>query len=187
MKPETLAQGYGEEVCHIIDELLNIELYRREYQFNMPLFEREEEESSQLGEDPDDDPNLLGVHEINGIQIQTQEDATHLIGGSEPVDKAESKNLLREVTQGRIEETKIGFFNPSRYQEQELLFEKAEENQILEARLDPLEWRVEVDAAYRDLLTIEKEIELQRQRGNGVLDDEIEEHRRHLDMIIELC
>jgi len=29
---------------------------------------------------------------------------------------------------GRIEETKIGFFNPSLMQEQELLFEKAEEN-----------------------------------------------------------
>jgi hypothetical protein len=30
-KPEHLAQGFGEGVCHIIDELLNIELYRREY------------------------------------------------------------------------------------------------------------------------------------------------------------
>lgn len=34
IKPETLAQGYGEDICHIIDELLNIELYRREYQFH---------------------------------------------------------------------------------------------------------------------------------------------------------
>lgn len=33
-KPETLALGYGEEVCHLIDELLNIELYRRDYQFH---------------------------------------------------------------------------------------------------------------------------------------------------------
>ena len=31
VKAETLAFGYGEEVCHILDELLNIELYRREY------------------------------------------------------------------------------------------------------------------------------------------------------------
>ena len=43
VKPETLAQGYGEEVCTIIDELLNIELYRREYQFNSPVFPQEEE------------------------------------------------------------------------------------------------------------------------------------------------
>ena len=39
----------------------------------------------------------------------------------------------------------------------------------------------------KDLLAIEKDIELQRQRGQGLLDDEIEEHRRHLEMIIELC
>ena len=38
------------------------------------------------------------------------------------------------------------------------------------------------------MLNIEKEIELQRQRGlQGTLDDDIEEHRRHLEMIIELC
>jgi hypothetical protein len=30
-KPEHLITGYGEAVCHIIDELLNIELYRRDY------------------------------------------------------------------------------------------------------------------------------------------------------------
>ena len=68
-----------------------------------------------------------------------------------------------------------------------MLFEKAEENQILQAQLDPLEWRLEVDAVYKDLLNIEKDIELQKQRGQGILDDEIEEHRRHLDMIIECC
>jgi|FrelakmetLWP11LW_1041352.scaffolds.fasta_scaffold07261_3 hypothetical protein len=57
-KPETLALGYGEEVCHIIDELLNIELYRREYQFSPPIFPPEEEESSQMADGPIDDPNL---------------------------------------------------------------------------------------------------------------------------------
>lgn len=31
VKPETVALGFGEEICHIIDELLNVELYRREY------------------------------------------------------------------------------------------------------------------------------------------------------------
>ena len=71
-------------------------------------------------------------------------------------------NLQREGTIGRIEETKIGFFNPHLQQEQELLFEKAEENKILEAGLDPLEWRLEYDAVYKELLNIEKEIELSR-------------------------
>jgi hypothetical protein len=32
-RPEHLQVGYGEVVCHLIDELLNIELFRREYQF----------------------------------------------------------------------------------------------------------------------------------------------------------
>lgn len=86
-----------------------------------------------------------------------------------------------------IEETKIGFFNLTRQQEQELLFEKAEENQILQAALDPLEWRLEVEAVYKELVNIEKELDLSNQRGQGTLDDEIEEHRRHLEMIIELC
>lgn len=30
-KPEQLKPGHGEIICHLIDELLNIELYRREY------------------------------------------------------------------------------------------------------------------------------------------------------------
>lgn len=42
------------------------------------------------------------------------------------------------------------------------MFEKAEENQILEAQLDPLEWRLEVETVYKELQNIEKEIELQR-------------------------
>lgn len=31
VKLENISKGYGEDVCHLIDELLNIELYRREY------------------------------------------------------------------------------------------------------------------------------------------------------------
>ena len=68
VKPETLQAGHGEEVCHIVDELLNIELYRREYQFHPPVFPQEMDESGQL-DDFQDDPNLQGAQEINGIQI----------------------------------------------------------------------------------------------------------------------
>lgn len=68
-----------------------------------------------------------------------------------------------------------------------MLFEKAEENKIMQAGLDPLEWRLEVDTVYKDLINIEKEIELSRQRGAGLLDEEIEDHRRTLEMIVELC
>lgn len=31
LRPEHLHQGHGEVVCHLIDELLNVELFRREY------------------------------------------------------------------------------------------------------------------------------------------------------------
>ena len=72
-----------------------------------------------------------------------------------------NSNLRSEFTKlHTIEETKIGFFNPTRLQEQELLFEKAEENKILEAGLDPLEWRLEVDTVQKELRDLEKEIEL---------------------------
>jgi len=69
VKPETLAPGYGEDICHIIDELLNVELYRREYQFHPPVFPEELDESAQLDDNLEDDPNLHGVQEINGIEI----------------------------------------------------------------------------------------------------------------------
>ena len=67
VKPETLAPGFGEDICHIIDELLNVELYRREYQFHPPVFPEEVEESGNLDDDVQDDPSLHGAQEINGI------------------------------------------------------------------------------------------------------------------------
>jgi hypothetical protein len=38
LKIDQLKAGYGEHVCAIIDELLNLELYRREFQFKEPKF-----------------------------------------------------------------------------------------------------------------------------------------------------
>ena len=83
VKPETIVPGFGEDICHIIDELLNVELYRREYQFHPPIFPEEVDESANLDDDVQDDPNLLGFQDINGIQIKTQEYARNLIGGSD--------------------------------------------------------------------------------------------------------
>ena len=40
---------------------------------------------------------------------------------------------------------------------------------------------------YANLHAIEKEIELSKERGAGILDEDIEEHRRHLELIIDLC
>ena len=51
-----------------------------------------------------------------------------------------------------------------------------------------MEWKQEVDRIEMDLVMIEKEIELMRQRGVGAeLDEDIEECRRHTELIVELC
>jgi hypothetical protein len=56
-RAEHMSTGVGEVVCHLIDELLNIELFRREYQFGMPKFPQDDEA---LEEDKNDD-NLDGT------------------------------------------------------------------------------------------------------------------------------
>ena len=61
----------------------------------------------------------------------------------------------------RAEETKINFFNSEQpniglYE----MPEKREEDRILETRIDPLEWKQEIDRVYKDLVNIEKEIEV---------------------------
>ena len=38
IKKETLRPGYGEIVCQLIDELVNLELYRRDFEFTSPVF-----------------------------------------------------------------------------------------------------------------------------------------------------
>jgi len=66
--------------------------------------------------------------------------------------------------------------------------EKDEEDQILEAKIDPIEWRKEIDRVEVELDNIEKQIELNRQRGTGAgVIEEVEECRRHIELIVELC
>lgn len=43
--------------------------------------------------------------------------------------------------------------------------EKAEENKIIEARIDPLEWKLEIDRVYKDLNNLEKDIEILIKNG----------------------
>lgn len=52
LKVEQLKMGWGEHVCAIIDELLNLELYKREFQFKQPTFPPDDEETE--GDDIDD-------------------------------------------------------------------------------------------------------------------------------------
>ena len=42
LKPEHLKAGFGEHICAVIDELLNLELYKREFQFKEPKFPQED-------------------------------------------------------------------------------------------------------------------------------------------------
>jgi hypothetical protein len=43
-------------VCHIVDELLNLELYRREFKFAAPIIPEDEN----FGEDEGDEPETEG-------------------------------------------------------------------------------------------------------------------------------
>jgi len=61
-----LSTGSGEVVCHLIDELLNVELFRREYQFNVPKFPQEEEFAD---EESGNGMDMEGTQEMHGIQI----------------------------------------------------------------------------------------------------------------------
>ena len=54
------------------------------------------------------------------------------------------------------------------------------------ARFDPVDWRTELDRVYGELVSIEKEIQLANGMG-GSLPEEIEECRRHYDLIEEMC
>jgi hypothetical protein len=63
--------GHGEVVCHLVDELLNVELFRREYQFYPPKFHNDEDDHFDNNLDSsellDNDPNLEGTQELHGI------------------------------------------------------------------------------------------------------------------------
>ena len=55
----------------------------------------------------------------------------------------------------------------------------------MEGKIDPIEWMKELDRVYGELDNIERDIELNRQRGTGY--DDLEECRRHIELIVELC
>ena len=66
--------------------------------------------------------------------------------------------------------------------------EKNEEDQIIEGKVDPQEWKREVERVYRDLDNIERDIQLIRTRGaQGDEVEQVEECRRHIELIIDLC
>lgn len=65
--------------------------------------------------------------------------------------------------------------------------EKREDDEILQAQIDPEEWKREVERVYGDLDNIEKDVQLIKQRGGGDSSEDMGECRRHIELIIELC
>ena len=92
----------------------------------------------------------------------------NFMSGNKSSKKAEIKrqgSLMRDTGINFLkgEVTKINFFNPER--KDIGLYEipiKPEDERILETRIDPLEWKQEIDRVYRDLVNIEKEIEVMK-------------------------
>jgi hypothetical protein len=95
----------------------------------------------------------------------------------------------------KAEETKINFFDPNADGANQFetvgvyeVPEKPEENKIIEACIDPLEWKLEIDRVYKDLNNLEKDIEiLIKNGGQGGSGESFEECRRHIELIIEMC
>jgi hypothetical protein len=74
LRLEQIKPGYGDQVCHIIDELLNLELYRRDFKFLTPVVPPDEEDE---GDDEEGDDgggnNEEAVIMINGGKIEARE------------------------------------------------------------------------------------------------------------------
>ncbi len=50
LKVDLLKAGYGEQVCEVVTELINLELYRRDFKFMPPVFPLEEQEEDDASE-----------------------------------------------------------------------------------------------------------------------------------------
>jgi hypothetical protein len=95
----------------------------------------------------------------------------------------------------KAEETKTNFFDPraegANQTEIKGIYEipeKPEEYKILEACIDPLEWKLEIDRVYQELANLEKDIEIMvKNGGSGGSGESFEECRRHIELIIEMC
>ena len=116
VKPEQIKLGWGEHVCAIIDELLNLELYRREFQFKDPIIPVDlEEEGDEVTEESGLGPNGESVIMLNGGggQIEIREGG-NLITDIYNVGLSGTLITKKNRMQHRgAEETKINFFDPN--------------------------------------------------------------------------
>ena len=115
LKPEHLKTGWGEHVCAVIDELLNLELYRREFQFNNPTFAQEldDEEGDEI-ENEGMGPGGESVIMLNGGggQIEIREGGNLLVDEFGATVRQGALITKKNRMQNNAEETKINFFAP---------------------------------------------------------------------------
>lgn len=159
-----------------------MELYRREFEFLQPVMPQDDSSDHNLSgeEDSLDHPNpqadkYQGKNEIiNGIEIHTHSLMSPSGFGS--------KKKPLENNKLKLEETKLNFFVDNKANEEE----EESHNQILETKIDPLEWKQEIDRVYTQLAKIEAEVEILKKQGSGDAS-EYEEYRRHVELIVEMC
>ena len=58
IKVENIRTGAGEIVCQLVDELVNLELYRRDFEFMPPSIPEEEEDAVNSGDEEQDETAL---------------------------------------------------------------------------------------------------------------------------------
>ena len=120
-------------------------LYRREFEFmspQIPADDAEDRSESDEGEDGRDD-EFQGRNEIiNGIEIQTHSlmSPGGMLNGPGKMKRSKSIAIKAEGTQ-------MNFFDAGGDRG---LYEldKPEEDLIIEAKIDPLEWNKELDRVY---------------------------------------
>ena len=115
LKPVLLKTGWGEHVCAVIDELLNLELYRREFQFNNPTFAQEldDEEGDEI-ENEGMGPGGESLIMLNGGggQIEIREGGNLLVDEFGATVRQGALITKKNRMQNNAEETKINFFAP---------------------------------------------------------------------------
>ena len=78
----------------------------------MPVFPKEDEDAEDATDTGlQDDPNFHGTQELNGIFIKENNAGgfeNQIVSGESLL----SPNTKRRITQGKIKETKINFFDP---------------------------------------------------------------------------
>lgn len=138
----------------------------------------------------DQEDQFRGTSElINGIEVQHH--AAMSPSGLAGQTSKKSKHASR--FKASAEETKANFYDPNNEHNVEVAAnlydtnEAAEENAILEARIDPLEWKQELDRVYKELTNVEKEVEIAKREGGDASSADYEEYRRHLELVLELC